>query len=58
MEAPDEYEKESWQLDAEEKLGVIPTLKEEGNRLVTAKDFISLVLVQMTHLQIVQRGQN
>ncbi len=32
VESPDEYEKETWQLDAEEKLGAIPGLKEDGNR--------------------------
>ena len=33
VDLPDEYQKESWQMDADEKLGSVPKLKEEGNRL-------------------------
>ncbi len=33
MELPEEYKKESWQMDPKEKLGSIPELKEEGNNL-------------------------
>lgn len=32
VEQPDEYKKESWQMDEDEKLGTIPKLKEQGNR--------------------------
>lgn len=31
-EYPDDYKKESWQMDNEEKLQKIPKLKAEGNR--------------------------
>ena len=37
VEQPDEYKKESWQMDAGEKMGEIPSLKEEGNRLYQEK---------------------
>ena len=30
---PEEYKKEAWQMDAGEKAGEIPALREEGNRL-------------------------
>ena len=33
VEQPEEYKKEAWQMDAGEKMGEIPALKEEGNRL-------------------------
>jgi AH receptor-interacting protein len=38
FERPEEYEKESWQMNAEEKAGSIPQLKEEGNELFKAKE--------------------
>ena len=34
---PEGYDKEAWQMDAEEKLGKIPELREEGNRLFREK---------------------
>ena len=37
VEQPDEYKKESWQMDAGEKMGEIPSLKDEGNRLFQEK---------------------
>ena len=33
VEQPEEYKKEAWQMDAGEKMGEIPALREEGNRL-------------------------
>jgi len=33
VEQPEDYEKEAWQMDADEKLHSIPQLKDEGNRL-------------------------
>ena len=33
VEQPEEYKKEAWQMDAGEKAGEIPALREEGNRL-------------------------
>lgn len=39
VELPDEYKKESWQMDADEKLSSVPNLKEEGNRLYNEKQF-------------------
>ena len=36
IERPDEYKKESWQMDADEKLGNVPKLKEEGNAMYRA----------------------
>jgi len=39
VENPDEYKKESWQMDADEKLTSVPKLKEEGNKLYSAKQF-------------------
>jgi len=38
-EAPESYEKESWQMDAEEKLSSVPQLKEEGNLLFKGGDY-------------------
>lgn len=35
---PEEYNKEAWEMSPDEKLGVIPSLKEEGNLLYKAKD--------------------
>lgn len=34
-----EYEKEAWQMDAQEKLDVLPKYKEEGNSLYKAKRY-------------------
>ncbi len=39
VELPDEYKKESWQMDADEKLTSVPKLKEEGNLLYKEKQF-------------------
>ena len=39
VENPDEYKKESWQMDADEKLTSVPKLKEEGNKLYSTKQF-------------------
>lgn len=40
VELPDEYIKESWQMDPEEKLESVPDLKEEGNRLYAEKKYM------------------
>lgn len=39
MEQPDEYEKESWQMDENEKLTEIPKLKEQGNKEFKNKQY-------------------
>ena len=39
VENPDEYKKESWQMDADEKLTSVPKLKEEGNKLYGEKQY-------------------
>ena len=39
VENPDEYKKESWQMDADEKLTSVPQLKAEGNNLYGKKQF-------------------
>jgi len=39
VEQPEDYEKEGWQMDAEEKLSSVPQLKAEGNSLFGSKDF-------------------
>jgi len=36
VDQPEDYEKESWQMDADEKTSRIPKLKEEGNSLYKA----------------------
>lgn len=38
VEQPENYEKESWQMDAEEKAASVPQLKAEGNRLFAEGD--------------------
>lgn len=37
VETPDQYEKELWQLNADERIALIPTLKEKGNKLYAQK---------------------
>ena len=39
VEQPEDYEKEGWQMDADEKLSSVPQLKAEGNTLFSAKNF-------------------
>lgn len=39
VEQPDEYEKEPWQMDTEQKLKLIPKLKEKGNILYQNKKY-------------------
>ncbi|KPJ08591.1 AH receptor-interacting protein [Papilio machaon] len=39
VERSDEYEKEVWQLDIKQRLELIPTLKEKGNKLYAEKKF-------------------
>lgn len=39
VEKADEYEKEVWQLTSEERLDLIPTLKEKGNKLYGQKRY-------------------
>jgi len=40
VEQPEDYEKESWQMDADEKLTSVPSLKAEGNRLFGQKNYL------------------
>nr|CAI5859102.1 unnamed protein product [Callosobruchus analis] len=39
IEQPDEYEKESWQMEECEKLAMVPKLKEQGNKEFQKKDY-------------------
>lgn len=39
-EHPDEYEKESWQLNDEEKLKAVDRLKNKGNEFYKTKNYI------------------
>ena len=39
VEQPEDYEKESWQMDADEKLTSVPQLKAEGNSLFGSRDY-------------------
>jgi AH receptor-interacting protein len=39
VELPDEYKKESWQMDPDEKLTSVPELKDEGNRMYGQKQY-------------------
>ena len=39
VEQPEDYEKEGWQMDADEKLSSVPALKSEGNILFGARDY-------------------
>jgi AH receptor-interacting protein len=39
VEAPEDYQKESWQMNAEEKLNAIPSLHAEGNSLFNNKNY-------------------
>lgn len=39
MEQPDEYEKESWQLNETEQIEMIPKLKSQGNEEYNKKNF-------------------
>jgi AH receptor-interacting protein len=39
IEAPGDYQKESWQMNEEEKLNAIPGLHAEGNSFFRDKDY-------------------
>ncbi|XP_076345928.1 AH receptor-interacting protein isoform X1 [Tachypleus tridentatus] len=39
LEAPGDYDKESWAMEPEEKLASVPKLREEGNVLYRAKEY-------------------
>lgn len=39
VEQPEDYQKEGWQMDADEKLDSVPQLKAEGNAMFGAKDY-------------------
>lgn len=39
VEGPEEYKKESWQMNADEKLSTVPKLREKGNQLYKEKNF-------------------
>lgn len=39
VEAPEDYQKESWQMNEEEKLKAIPSLHSEGNSLFNNKNY-------------------
>jgi len=39
LSVEDNYEKESWQMDADEKLDSVPDLKTQGNKLFQAENF-------------------
>lgn len=41
VEAPGDYQKDSWQLTEEEKLKMVPVLQERGNILFKNKDYIA-----------------
>lgn len=36
---PGEYKKEPWQMDSQEKLNIVPKLKQEGNQLYTTEEY-------------------
>lgn len=39
MESPDEYQRESWQFGEDEKLKMVPVLKEKGNVAFKNNDY-------------------
>lgn len=39
VEQPEDYQKESWQMDEQEKLNMIPKLREKGNEEFRQKKF-------------------
>lgn len=39
MEQPENYEKESWQLEEDEKVQLIPKLKQQGNQEYVNKNY-------------------
>jgi AH receptor-interacting protein len=39
VDAPEDYKKESWQMNEEEKLNAIPHLHAEGNSLFNNKNY-------------------
>lgn len=40
VEQPENYEKESWQLEENEKIELVPKLKEQGNQEYKNKNYI------------------
>lgn len=39
VESPEDYQKESWQLSEEERLQMVPVLRERGNNAFKNKDY-------------------
>lgn len=39
VEQPEDYQKESWQMDEQEKLDIVPKLREKGNEDFRQKKF-------------------
>lgn len=39
VQQPEDYEKENWQMDADEKLDSVPQLKADGNKMFSSKDY-------------------
>lgn len=39
MERSDEYERDLWQLNEQERIDLVPVLKEKGNQLYKQKEY-------------------
>jgi len=55
VETPEEYEKEIWQMSAEEMLEKIPHYKEEGNILYSKKMFFESAIMYSKALAIIEQ---
>jgi AH receptor-interacting protein len=55
VETPEEYEKEIWQMSAEEMLEKIPHYKEEGNILYSKKMFSESAIMYSKALTIIEQ---
>lgn len=61
VEAPEDYQKESWQMNEEEKLKAIPSLHSEGNSLFNNKNYkaasekYALALGMLEQLMLVEK---
>lgn len=64
VEQPGEYEKENWQISNDNKLELIPKLKEQGNELYKREEYekalekYQLALSFIDHLQLRYINEN
>lgn len=55
MEQPEDYEKETWQMEVPERIEKIPQLKQQGNEEYRKKNYAKAAEMYATALSILEQ---